>query len=106
MRRKQQRDESGTGTITLCLCEVPKTADRAGREERKKRSTSASFMQRRVEGMDAPAHCRCGRGGHCPRTTRDGLLACRALPDPDRLTFHSVLEEQNERTTSANPYPW
>ena len=55
-------------------------------------------MSRMIEKTNEPAHCRCSRCGHCPCTTCDDLLTCRALPDANRLALHSVLKNSDEHT--------
>jgi hypothetical protein len=50
-----------------------------------------------------PANSRSRRGRHRPCTACNDLLTCRAIPDANRLAFHSVLKKtkSNESNTSV-----
>ena len=51
---------------------------------------------------NVPAHCSCGRSGHCPGPPCNDLLTCRAIPDADRRALHSVLKNSDEGVDVRN----
>ncbi len=48
--------------------------------------------------LNAPAHSRSRRSGHCPCAASNDLLTCTAIPDADCLTLHAILNEHNDFT--------
>jgi hypothetical protein len=91
MRRKNNR--MNMGLRPLFYASVRSRRRRIVLQEKKTRPSLASFTLRRVKKTTVPAHCRRGRSRHRPRATCNRLLTCRAIPNADRLTLHSILNK-------------